>query len=79
MRAISNPDAPWQRHAADSLWHRVDAPINGSVPSRCHGRWEVGDQVETSEAPPLHERCNACVSTIEWDGPDPRFELGGEG
>lgn len=56
----------WARHQGDEFFHVTEAPIDGSVPSRCNGRWPESDAhlVETSESPPHDERCGFCQRTV---------------
>lgn len=46
-------------HDVDSHFH-LAAPIGDAVTTRCHGRWGLLDEYETSDAPPVMDRCLAC-------------------
>lgn len=64
----------WTRRIAtglgdiDTRWHLATrvAP-RGSVITLCDGRWPTGDAAETSDSPPVTERCMACQREA-WHG-----------
>ena len=55
----------WARYVGDApypecKWCSVLAYADGSVQTRCNGRWSVKERYETCSRPPLANRCEAC-------------------